>query len=133
MNDVLQKLIDTADMYTRFLQQDMAIAISDEEKYLAIFNTEDLVYPFEVGTRIDESGYGEVLQEINRTGKSFVNYIPKEVSGTVAIKAVVSPIYDNGTIVGHYCVSINNEKASILEDVSSDLFASIENSNQSKT
>ena len=34
MNEILQKLIDTAPIYQEILQQDIAFSISDMEKYI---------------------------------------------------------------------------------------------------
>lgn len=40
MNEILQKLIDTAPIYQDILQQDIAFSISDMEQYLYMLETD---------------------------------------------------------------------------------------------
>lgn len=89
MNKLLEQLIETAPLYHKFLQQDIAISISDTKTYLALFETENLKFPFPVGAPINGSGFENVLSEIARTGNAFTNYVPKEITGTVPIKSIV--------------------------------------------
>ncbi len=74
MNKVLEQLIETAPLYPEFFQQDVAISISDTEQYLALFETDNLTFPFRVGTPINGSGFEHVLKQIARSGEVFVNY-----------------------------------------------------------
>lgn len=130
MHILLKNLIDTASLYSKFLQQDIAISISDTEKYLALYETETMKFPFPVGFRISESGFDNVLREIAATGDSFVNYVPKEITGTVPIKSIVTPIYDDSNIlIGYFSVSINIERETNIEDSSCVLKQSIEAAN----
>ena len=130
MHILLKNLIDTASLYSKFLQQDIAICISDTEKYLALFETETMKFPFPVGYRISESGFDNVLKEIAKTGDSFVNYVSKEITGTVPIKSIITPVYDDShTLIGYFSVSINIEKETNIEDSSYILKQSIDSVN----
>lgn len=130
MHELLQKLIDTASLYSKFLQQDIALSVSDTEQYLALFETENLKFPFPVGTLIKGSGFENVLEEIARTGESFVNYVPKEITGTVPIKSIVTPIYDKGEVIGYFSASVNIEKEAKVEEYSNLLKESIDVTDQ---
>ncbi len=126
MNELLQKLIDTAPLYQQILQQDIAFSISDMEKYLYMLETDLLKFPFPVGTRIDEGGYEMVLNMIKSTGKPFINYVPKEMTGTVPLKAIVAPIYDGKEMVGLFSVSISMDKEEKVSTTSEKLTRSVE-------
>jgi len=126
MNEILQKLIDTAPLYQQILQQDIAFSISDMEKYLYMLETDLLKFPFPVGTRIDEGGYEMVLNMIKSTGKPFINYVPKEMTGTVPLKAIIAPIYDGGEMVGLFSVSISMDKEEKVSTTSEKLTQSVE-------
>lgn len=130
MHILLKNLIDTASLYSKFLQQDIAISISDTENYLALYETEKLKFPFHEGASIKGSGFDSVLDEIAKTGDSFVNYVSKEITGTVPIKSIVTPIYDDGSeLIGYFSVSVNIEREIHIEDSSSLLKQSIETAN----
>lgn len=121
MHKKLESFIETAQLYPKLLQQDIAISIADTEKYLALFETEKLKFPMPVGSPIRGIGFDHVLDNIARTGESFVNYVPKEVTGTVPIKAVVTPVYDGRELIGYVSISVNIEKETHIENTSADL------------
>lgn len=126
MNEILQKLIDTAPIYQEILQQDIAFSISDMEQYIYMLETDLLKFPFPVGTRIDEGGYEQVLNMIKATRKPFINFVPREVSGTVPLKAIVAPIFDGDEMVGLFSVSVNVDKEEKVEVTSEKLTQSVE-------
>lgn len=126
MNKLLEQLIETAPLYQKFIQQDIAISISDTKTYLALFETENLKFPFPVGEPINGSGFENVLSEIARTGNAFTNYVPKEITGTVPIKSIVTPIFDGDDLVGYFSASINIEKEVTVEETSAVLKKSID-------
>lgn len=126
MNEILQKLIDTAPIYQDILQQDIAFSISDMEQYLYMLETDLLKFPFPVGTRIDAGGYEAVLNIIKSTKKPFINYVPKEITGTVPLKAIVAPIFDEDEMVGLFSVSISMDKEEKVSTTSERLTQSVE-------
>ncbi|MDD5936449.1 MAG: methyl-accepting chemotaxis protein [Clostridiales bacterium] len=129
MSDLLNHLIATAPLMKKYFQQDVAISISDTEKYVALFETDTMKFPFSVGADIRASGYGEVLERLARTGESITNIVPKEITGTVPIKSIVSPIMEKGQLVGYYSVSINIDKEQHIENLSVELMEAIEKAN----
>ena len=126
MNDVLRKLIDTIPIYQDILQLDIAFSVSDMERYLYLSETDTMKFPFEVGTRVDEGGYEVVLNAIKVSGEPFINYVPREVTGTVPIKAIVAPVYDQGEMVGLFSVSMSLDKDEKIERTSEGLTTSID-------
>lgn len=131
MNEYLKKIIETVDDYRRFLNPDVAISISDREKYVKIIDTEELKFPMKEGDNVRGCGYDNVLDAIERTGEPFTNVLPKEITGTFTIKSIISPIRDNGKVVGYFSISINIEKESQVESISEYLTKSIDNTNDS--
>lgn len=125
MNEILQKIIDVAPLFQSFLQEDFAISISDTEKYLYIANTDNIQFPMKVGDLIDVSGYEHVLETIRKTKKSVVNIVPREVTGNVPVKSIVSPIVDKNEIVGYFSVTINMDKSEKIEQASKELTESL--------
>lgn len=63
---------------------------------------------------------------IQSTGKPFVNYVPREVTGTVPIKAIVAPIFDKGEMIGLFSVSVNMDKEEKIGATSERLTQSVE-------
>jgi len=126
MNPILEKLIATIPIYQDILQRDIAFSVSDMERYLYLSETDTMKFPFEVGTRVDEGGYEVVLNAIKVSGQPFVNYVPREVTGTVPIKAIVAPVYDQGEMVGLFSVSMSLDKDEKIEKTSEGLTTSID-------
>lgn len=126
MNELLQKLIDTIPIYQSVLNLDIAFSVSDMEKYIYLAETDTMKFPFEVGTRVDEGGYEAVLNAIKASGKPLINYVPREATGTVPIKAIIAPVYDKGEMVGLFSVSISQDKDEKIERESQNLTKSIE-------
>ena len=121
MHKILESFIETAPLYPNLLQQDIAISIADTERYLALFETEQLKFPMPVGSPIRGVGFDHVLDNIAKTGESFVNYVPVEITGTVPVKAVVTPVFDGRELIGYVSISVNIEKESRIENTSADL------------
>lgn len=130
MNQLLEKLIEIAPLYAKAMQLDVAVGVSDLEQYLAYYDTDTLKFPFPVGARMRDCGYGEVLDEIIRTGKPFTHYLGKEITGSVPIKCIINPVFDKGELVGCVSVSINIEKDAQIENYSALLKESIDSANQ---
>lgn len=110
MNELLSSIIEIAPLYAKILRHDVAIGVSDKEKYLALFSTGVLRFPFPVGTKLKDVGYQFVIDEIMKTRQPITFYIPKEKTGKVTIKTIASPVFDKDEIVGCISVSIDKEK-----------------------
>lgn len=133
MNHLLQELIEIAPLYAKSLPQEVAIGISDMEQYLALFETETLKFPFPVGMKMKDVGYQELLDEIARSGKPIVSYASKEITGSVDIKTIVAPVYDDGVMVGCMSLSINMDSEMKLENFTAILKTPIENASRKRT
>lgn len=126
VNEALQKLIDTAPLFQKFLQQDIAIAISDTDKYLSIFEGDKVKFSFKEGDTMEELGYKKLVDEMIQNRKPSVAIVPKEVAG-IKIKSIINPVFDdNNEVVGFFSVSESIEKESELEEASENLTASLE-------
>lgn len=126
MNNLLDALVSSAPLMSKYLQQDVAISISNTEEYIALFETETLKFPFKEGSSIKESGYEGLLEQLAKTKGSITTIVPKELTGSVPIKSVVSPIIENGKLLGYYSVSINIEKEQKVENSSAVMENSID-------
>lgn len=131
MNETLEKLIDTAPLFKNFLKQDIAIAVSDETRYLAIFQGDNVKIPFKVGDSMIDLGYKDFLDKMIKTKEAIVDIVPRKVAG-ITMKSIVTPIFDsNNKFIGSCSVIQNIDKQSQIEDSSEDLTASIEETNAS--
>lgn len=131
MNETLEKLIDTAPLFKNFLKQDIAIAVSDETRYLAIFQGDNVKIPFKVGDSMIDLGYKDFLDKMIKTKEAIVDIVPRKVAG-ITMKSIVTPIFDsNNNFIGSCSVIQNIDKQSQIEDSSEDLTASIEETNAS--
>jgi methyl-accepting chemotaxis protein len=131
MNEILEKLIETTPLFKTFLQQDLAIAISDTTNYLATFESEKVKIPFKAGDSIEKLGYKSLVDEIVKTKKTVIDIIPKEVAG-IEIKSIISPIFNsNKEVIGLFSISQNIEKEVRIEDTSEHLTGSLEETNAS--
>ena len=125
MNETLQKIIDVAPLFQSFLQDNFAISISDTEKYLFIADTNTIKFPMKLGDSINQSGYEHILETIRKTKKTLANIIPREVTGNVPIKSIISPIIDKNEIVGYFSVTINMDKIENMKKASKELTESL--------
>lgn len=110
MNELLKNIIEIAPLYAKALQQDVAIGISDNEQFLALFETENLKYPFTAGTKVKDTAYQKELEQVIKTKEPHVFYIPKKITGRVDIKSIIAPIIDHDEMVGCISLSINMEE-----------------------
>ena len=115
---MLKNIIEIAPLYAKALQQDVAIGISDKEQFLALFETENLKYPFTAGTKVKDTAYVKELEQVIKTKEPHVFYIPKKVTGRVDIKSIIAPIIDSDKMVGCISLSISMEEEARHEDYS---------------
>lgn len=127
MNKLLEKIIEAAPLFQELMHEEIALSVSDKEKYLALFNTEHLKFPpnIHVGTSLEEAGYIEVTKQVIATGKPYVINLPKEVTGTVAMRCYVTPVFDKGEIVGFFSTNFSRERETILEESTTKLTEAI--------
>ncbi|URZ04147.1 Putative sensory transducer protein YfmS [Clostridium felsineum] len=131
MDETLEELIKILPLFKAYLGQDIAIAISDRNNYLAILQGDKTKIPYNIGDSMVELGHKELLDEVLRKRAAVVKIIPKKI-GKITVKSVVSPIIGaNGNVVGFCSIVQSVEKLSEIEGASEELTASIEETNAS--
>jgi methyl-accepting chemotaxis protein len=131
LDEILEKLIETAPLFKSFLQQDVGIAISDTTKYLLVLDGENVKFTFKEGDTMKALGFQSMLDEMMRSRKTTTTIVPREVAG-ITLKSVISPIINSkNEIVGFFSVTLNIDKVSQLEGVSENLKSSLEETNSS--
>lgn len=131
MNELLKEIIDTAPLFKTYLKQDIAISIADTTNYLAIFQGEKVKIPYNIGDSMIDAGYNDLLDKMKRTKESLTFVISREIAG-ITVKSTISPIIGpNNDVIGYFSITQNIDKETQIEDASSDLTASLEETNAS--
>lgn len=131
MNELLKEIIDTAPLFKTYLKQDIAISIADTTNYLAIFQGEKVKIPYNIGDSMIDAGYNDLLDKMKRTKESLTFVISREIAG-ITVKSTISPIIgSNNDVIGYFSITQNIDKETQIEDASSDLTASLEETNAS--
>lgn len=130
--NILEAVVSSAAQFKTFLQRDdISIAISDKEKFLATYDSAKIKLDFKPGTHLNDAGLLETATKIFRTKQSDITIIPKEVMG-FPIKAIASPILDeNGEVVGIFSLAMGLDKEFQAEEISEELTASLQQTNAS--
>ncbi|MFL0250011.1 methyl-accepting chemotaxis protein [Clostridium neuense] len=130
--NILEAVISAAAQFKTFLQRDdISIAISDREKFLATYDSSKIKLDFKTGTHLKDAGLLETATKIFRTKQSDTTIIPKEVMG-FPVKAIASPILDqNGEVVGIFSLAMGLTKEFQAEEISEELTASLQQTNAS--
>lgn len=98
MNAEVKKVIDVLPVMRQFVDKKSYLSVMDDAGIIQGYSTPAGERPLmRVGERLDDptGAYDEVM----RTGKSKVNYLPEEVMGE-AFEGVLVPIKDGGQTVG---------------------------------
>lgn len=130
--NILEAVVSAAAQFKTFLQRDdISIAISDKEKFLATYDSSKIKLEFKPGTHLEDAGLLETATKIFRTKQSDITIIPKEVMG-FPVKAIASPILDeNGEVVGIFSLAMGLDKEFQAEEISEELTASLQQTNAS--
>lgn len=130
--NILEAVISAAAQFKTFLQRDdISIAISDREKFLATYDSAKIKLDFKPGTHLEDAGLLETATKIFKTKQSDITIIPKEVMG-FPVKAIASPILDeNGEVVGIFSLAMGLDKEFQAEEISEELTASLQQTNAS--
>jgi len=131
IDEILEKLIETAPLFKSFLQQDIGIAISDTNKYLLVLDGDKVRFTFKEGDTMLDLGFKDMLDEMIRSRKTTTTIVPREVAG-ITLKSVINPVINSkNEVVGFFSVTLNIDKVSQIEAVSEELRASLEETNAS--
>lgn len=125
---ILESILVVLPHLKDFMQEDLAVTLSDTEKFLAYYPGDKIDLKVEPGTELKTSNpsYHSIKEN-----KIINSVISKEVHG-VKCTAITSPIIDeNGNVVGSIGIAKSLEKQDKVEETSEGLFSSLEETNAS--
>lgn len=130
--NILDSVVTTAAQLKTFFQRDdLSIAVSDTEKFIAVYDSDKIKATFKPGTYLKDMGYTDLAKEIFRSKRSTTKIMPKEILG-FPFKSIISPILDeNNNAVGMFSISLSLDKELQAEEISEELTASLEETNSS--
>jgi len=130
--NILDSVVATAAQLKTFFQRDdLSIAVSDTEKFIAVYDSNKIKATFKPGTYLKDLGYSDLAEEIFRTKRSTTKIMSKEILG-FPFKSIISPILDeNDNAVGMFSISLSLDKELEVEEISEELTASLEQTNAS--
>lgn len=120
-----------AQLKTFFQRDDLSVAVSDKEKFIAVYDSPEIKAMFGAGTYLKDLGYLEMAEEIFKTKQPLRKVMPKEILG-FPFESIISPILDeNGEVAGMFSLSMKIDKQLQVEEISQDLTVSLEETNAS--
>lgn len=130
--NILDSVVSTASQLKTFFQRDdLSIAVSDTEKFIAVYDSPKIKATFKAGTYLKDLGYLDLAEKIFRTKRSTTKIMPKEILG-FPFKSIISPILDdNNNAVGMFSLSLSLDKELEVEEISEELTASLQQTNAS--
>ncbi|MDT8715417.1 chemotaxis protein [Clostridium sp. 19966] len=118
-----------AQLKTFFQRDDLSVAVSDKEKFIAVYDSPEIKANFQVGTYLKDLGYLEMAEEIFKTKQTIRKVMPKEILG-FPFESIISPILDeNGEVAGMFSLSMKIDKKLQVEEISQELTVSLEETN----
>ena len=121
--ELLDSLVKGAHFLKNIYQSDIAVGVTDTEKYLAYHPGENLDLGIKIGTPIKPGSAVHTAM----TSRDKISYeIPKEVCG-IAAKAIASPIFDeSGEVVGGMAVVFSIENQAKFQEIITDFSLAFE-------
>lgn len=124
--EIIKSLNDVLPLLKDMLQEDIAVSITDTEKFIAYYPNEKLPLNLHVGDIIQE---GDPYLQAIRTKKITSNILPKEIFGIVFQGICYPLIDDNHEVFGAVGFAKSLEKESIIQESSENIFSSMEQTN----
>lgn len=122
MEKILESFLDVVPHLKSILEEELAIAVTDTEKFLYYTASDDIPVQIKVGEKLPESNLYKTVVD----GSIYRGVVPKEVYG-VAHKTVTYPIKDSdGKIVGGIAVSKSLSHQHKVEELAENMFSSLE-------
>ena len=116
-----------------FLDLDVCISLVDREKSLGTWDGKTLSLPIPVGTPLNpESRADAFVMHLMETGESATDILPPEVYG-VPVKGILTPLRENGEVVGLVSCAVNISKKVGLKSCAEELNQDIENTDENIT
>ncbi len=126
MNEVLAKYVDVVPVIKDALGMDMMMSITDGYNFLGYWPGDKIVADIHVG---DELNHEDPMWQVFNTGKKIEAVMPANVYG-FEFKAIMIPIFDDGTVVGTMGIAISLEGQSLTLSTADKLIESITNAQE---
>lgn len=121
--EIINSLKDVLPLLKDMLKEDIAVSITDTEKFIAYYPNEKIPMKLNVGDIIQE---GDPYLEAIKTKKVTSNILPREIFG-FAFQGICYPLIDeNGQVFGAVGIAKSLETQSIIQDSSENIFNSME-------
>ncbi len=122
---VLDALMITLPMAREFFGVDAQICLCDREKTIGVWYAKTFRMDIKVGEYFDitKPGHDMMLKAIE-TGKGNMGVLPEFVYG-VPVNGIISPVYDNGIVVGVVSCAVSLENQKEIEEAAQNLNKSL--------
>lgn len=124
--EIIKSFMDVFPLLKDMLREDIAISITDTEKFIAYYPNEKIPMKLKVGDFIQE---GDPYLRAIRTKKVTSDILPKEIFGIVFQGICYPLIDDTGDVFGAVGFAKSLEKQSIIQESSENIFNSMEQTN----
>ncbi len=122
-DDAFRGLLNTVDFMSEILDLDLMICVTDNTKFIKYIPGRVLDVKVAAGNPVPDT---DPLKAAMRTKQRIVDIVPKQVYG-VAFKAVCTPIQnDKGEVIGSVGIGINLQNEVKLEEMATNLAATLE-------
>ncbi len=121
-SNILNSLKMAFPYFSVLFSDDIAMGITDKEKYQLIQQGKELILKIKEGDAIPEGG---AVHEALRTGKTIVKNVGKEVYG-VPFQSYAIPVYEGKDIVGVFVVGKSIKKKAEVQDAIKELSAALQ-------
>lgn len=129
-NKVLSALKLALPMMKDFLKLDVQICLCDREKTIGVWDGDSIHLKIKEGTRFNPASVADQqMLSVMETGKSIESILPKEVYG-IPVKGIISPVVDQGEIVGVISCAVSIAAQAELEESSIELNETIVKTNK---
>ncbi|AKA67855.1 methyl-accepting chemotaxis protein [Clostridium scatologenes] len=128
MEKTLESFLEIMPVLKDVLQEDLAVAVADMNSFLYYRAGDTIDVKIKVGQKLTPD---EPLYRTIQNGKIYSEIVPKEVFG-VTFKSVSYPVKNSqGKVIGGVAVGKSLVKQSKVEEVSENIFSSLQQTNSS--
>lgn len=119
--DIINFFYEAMPLIETLFDEDVAMAITDTEKYLSTRYHENLVLSAREGQMLPKDG---AVNEAIRTGKSVIKVVPEHVYGT-EFKSYAIPIKEDNRVVGAFVLGKSLTTKNAVTNITKDLTESL--------
>ena len=129
-NRIIDALMLTLPLTKQIYNMDVQISLLDREQSLGVWKGESFSLDTPVGERLDSNNPAhKKLLEVMNTGKGVVDQLPEFIYG-VPVEGVLTPIFDEGEVVGVVVCAISTKERVELKKSAESLNGSLENTQE---